>query len=90
MTARLVFYYGIPIEKVQELDVDDYATLVHGLTSILSEQQMYLLEATSFPNLKPQDRSKIHKKHHKIAFPYLHKKRSLSSEDVAKILSGRL
>jgi hypothetical protein len=62
-------------------------TLWLAITQIEAQQILAKLVVADWPNLKKDERSKKHRELHRLAYPSLEKKKSITPQDLQRILA---
>ena len=60
-----------------------------AITVIEAQEQLKLLNALDWPNMKKENRTKLHKELSKLAYPDSKVKKSITTKDLSKLLGGR-
>lgn len=75
------------MEEIETVDSERVESLWQAITVIEAQEQLKQMSIADWPNMKKQQRSKIHKELFKQAYPSeIRKKNYITPEDLGKVL----
>jgi len=75
------------LEEIETVDSERVESLWQAITVIEAQEQLKQMSIADWPNMKKQQRSKIHKELFKQAYPSeIRKKNYITPEDLGKVL----
>jgi hypothetical protein len=77
-------------KEIEEMDMETFSTYSRCIPHLQARELLFSIEASGFPNYKPSQQVNRKKKIHREAYPEMHEKKALSSEDVAAFLKRKL
>lgn len=74
--------------ELRDLEWDEQETFWQAITVIEAQEALVQMDVANFPWVKGEDREKIHKRYHKLAYPKIHNPSEvISTEEAVKKLN---
>ena len=78
----LRFYQQYKVEDFREMDIATLGTLIGGMSQVLAEEHLLLMDAVSYPHTDQKARRGQHKKWSKEAYPENFEQKVLKTTDL--------
>ena len=88
MVAKISYFYGISPVDIDDMENDRVMSLWDCITIIEAQEQLKMLSALDWPNMKKSQRTNFHKELFKKAYPSEIRKKNYVSIDDLKKLQG--
>lgn len=88
--AKVIRFYGLSFNEVMGLNSFEFSSLYLAIDSLESQEQLLALTAHDWPNMKREQRSKMHKSLYKSAYPsnFDKQKKYITTDQLKGLFSG--